>query len=123
MYLIDTNILLEVLLAQEKSKECKSFLNTNANELHLTDFSLHSIGVILFRYNKKEVFRVFYNDISPIISIVTLKEYDYVLDSSSKFGLDFDDSYQYSVAKENGLTIVTMDKDFSAVNDLDILFL
>ena len=55
----------------------------------------------------KEIFRDFYNDISPIISIVTLKEYDCVLDSSSKFGLDFDDSYQYSVAKENGLAIVT----------------
>ena len=123
MYLIDTNILLEVLLAQEKSEKCKSFLNTNATELHLTDFSLHSIGVILFRYNKKEVFRDFYHDISPIISIVTLKEYDYVLDSSSKYGLDFDDSYQYSVAKENGLTIVTMDKDFSAINDLDVLLL
>ncbi len=60
MYLIDTNILLEVLLAQEKSEKCKSFLNKNATELHLTDFSLHSIGVILFRYNKKEVFRDFY---------------------------------------------------------------
>lgn len=123
MYLVDTNIFLEILLAQEKSRECKNFLSNNATCLYLTDFSLHSIGVILFRYNKKDVFQDFYNDISPIIPIITLREYGLILDISSKFNLDFDDSYQCSVAKENEMTIVTMDKDFKKANGLDVMFL
>ena len=31
MYLVDTNIFLEILLKQEKSKECKKFLEKNEN--------------------------------------------------------------------------------------------
>jgi len=37
--------------------------------------------------------------------------------------LDFDDTYQYSVAKYYGLKVVTMDKDFEKIKDLQILFL
>ena len=35
--------------------------------------------------------------------------------------LDFDDAYQYSVAKYYGLKIVTMDRDFEKIKDLEIL--
>ena len=49
MYLIDTNVFPEVLLAQEKRELCKNFLNANIGSLYISDFSLHSIGVILFR--------------------------------------------------------------------------
>ena len=48
MYLIDTNIFLEVLLTQEKKETCKKFLDENIKNLYISDFSLHSIGVILF---------------------------------------------------------------------------
>ena len=48
MYLIDTNVFLEVLLAQEKKQICKDFLKVNIEKLNISDFSLHSIGVILF---------------------------------------------------------------------------
>ncbi len=44
--LIDTNIFLEILLDQEKKNICKEFLNYNIDHLFLSDFSLHSIGVI-----------------------------------------------------------------------------
>jgi len=49
MFLIDTNIFLEILLEQEKKEDCKKFLNDHIGNLHITDFSLHSIGVILFK--------------------------------------------------------------------------
>ena len=46
--LIDTNILLEILLSQEHAKEAKHFLDHMPREsLHLSDFSLHSIGLML----------------------------------------------------------------------------
>ena len=38
--------------------------------------------------------------------------------------LDFDDAYQYLVAKHYELTLVTMDRDFKKIEeDLKILFL
>ena len=63
MYLIDTNIFLEVLLAQEKKEICKDFLETNFENLTISDFFLHSIGVILFRSNKEQVFEEFVRDV------------------------------------------------------------
>jgi len=53
MFLVDTNVFLEILLSQEKEETCKSFLDDNIGKLHVTDFSLHSIGVIPFRYDKR----------------------------------------------------------------------
>jgi len=37
--------------------------------------------------------------------------------------LDFDDAYQYSMAKYYGLKVVTMDKDFERIKDVEIVFL
>lgn len=53
MFLVDTNVFLEILLSQEKKEICKSFLDENVGRLNVTDFSLRSIGVIPFRYDKR----------------------------------------------------------------------
>ena len=50
MYLVDTNIFLEILLKQNKSESCKAFLDKNIGAISISDFTLHSIGVILFRF-------------------------------------------------------------------------
>lgn len=47
MFLVDTNIFLEILPGQEKKTICKEFLDDNAGNLNISDFSLHSLGVIL----------------------------------------------------------------------------
>ena len=72
MYLIDSSVFLEVLLTQEKSKICKDFLDLNIDKLHISDFSLHSIGVILFRNKKEEIFQSFVTDAIPNVMIVSL---------------------------------------------------
>ncbi|MCB9446471.1 MAG: VapC toxin family PIN domain ribonuclease, partial [Ardenticatenaceae bacterium] len=60
MYLVDTNIWLERLLDQEKSAEVGMFLaKMPTNQLIISDFSLHSIGVILDRLDKQTVFSEF----------------------------------------------------------------
>jgi len=125
MYLLDTNIFLEILLNQEKSSECKEFLLTNENQIFISDFSLHSIGVILFRYNKSEIFRSFIEDIISKIRLLNLpaSAYDDISSFSTKLKLDFDDLYQYSVAKYYDLHIVTMDSDFKKIKDLKVHFL
>lgn len=52
-YLVDTNIWLEVLLDQEKSEVASNFLeNINSDLLAISDFSLHSILLILAKFKK-----------------------------------------------------------------------
>jgi len=70
--------------------------------------------VILFRNNREEVFKKFLKDIIPNLEITTLpkESYEDLAEIKKKSGLDFDDAYQFQVAKDRDLKIVTMDKDF-----------
>ena len=53
MYLIDTNIFLEGLLYQEKADSVAHFFQEiDLETMYVTDLSLHSIGIILFRLGK-----------------------------------------------------------------------
>jgi len=63
MYLVDTNVWLELLLEQEKETEVRQFFQSvEARLLSITDFSLYSIGVILTKLKKDEVFNDFLSD-------------------------------------------------------------
>ncbi|MBW1703053.1 MAG: PIN domain-containing protein [Deltaproteobacteria bacterium] len=125
MFLVDTNVFLEILLSQEKKANCKKFLENNAGNLNITDFSLHSIGVILFRYEKEDIFQKFVQDVIPNIKLLSLpiELYGQVVSARKSNNLDFDDSYQYRTAKYYGLKVVTMDKDFERTGDDEIIFL
>jgi len=125
MYLLDTNIFLEILLDQEKSSECKEFLIKHYDKIFISDFSLHSIGVILFRYKKKEIFKEFIQDVISEIKVLNLPstEYHIFSEEALSMNLDFDDLYQYSVAKYYDLHIVTMDSDFKQIKDIKVIFL
>ncbi len=64
MFIADTNIWLELLLGKEKAKQVIQMLQIiPLNNLYISDFSLHSIGVILDRHNKHQEFNDFINDI------------------------------------------------------------
>ncbi|RCV65903.1 putative nucleic acid-binding protein, contains PIN domain [Methanophagales archaeon] len=125
MFLEDTNVFLEILLGQAKKESCKKFLDDNIGNLNITDFSLHSIGIILFRYDKESIFQNFVEDVIPNVSLLSLPItlYGGVINASRSRDLDFDDAYQYSIAKYHGLKVVTMDKDFEEIVDVEILFL
>lgn len=116
-YLIDTNIFLEILLEQEKKEKCKSFLVKNYGEIVLSDFSLHSIGVILFRNQKYSLYNSFINDVIPNIKVASIDKVKYskLEEFAVKFNLDFDDAFQAVLAEEFNLTIATMDKDFERI--------
>ena len=118
-YLIDTNIFLEILLKQKKRTACKKFLNLHREHIGISDFSLHSIGVILFRQKKENIFLKFLNDLLPDIKIISLPagKYGDLVKRKKKSLLDFDDSYQFEVAKSHNLEIATMDRDFEKVCD------
>lgn len=125
MFLADTNIFLEILLKQDKGEDCKKFLNDNVGNIHITDFSLHSIGVILFKYDKQNIFQKFVEDAMPNTKFLSLPVdlYREVVNARKSLNLDFDDAYQYSIAKHYSLKVVTMDRDFEGIKDVDILFL
>jgi len=125
MFLIDSNIFLEILLKQKKKEECKRFLAGNIDALYITDFSLHSIGVILFKYGNEKIFVKFAEDVLPNVKVITLPIEQYVElgDIKKKDNLDFDDAYQYLVSKHYKLKIATMDSDFKKVKDLEVVFL
>jgi predicted nucleic acid-binding protein len=63
MYLLDTNILLEILLKQARAEDCKRFMKQNESSILISDFTLHSIGVILYRMRKSDLFTTFVTDI------------------------------------------------------------
>jgi len=117
-YLVDTNVWLERLLDQEKSLVASKFFDLiPTDSLFVSDFSIHSIGVILSRLKKYDIFEKFINDlfINGQIELLSLDSTDLldVINNIQKYKLDFDDSYQFSVAQKYDLTIVTFDKDFN----------
>jgi predicted nucleic acid-binding protein len=68
MYLVDTNIFLEVLLAQNRKDECENFLNnlrTGKKTGVITDFTLHSIIVIMSNFNKIRELKLFLFSLTP----------------------------------------------------------
>ncbi len=117
MFLLDTNIWLELLLEQELAGQVRRFLEAEETwQLALTDFSLHSLGVILTRLQKDGLFLEFLSDTLEdsalrVIRLDTegLKEVPTVC---RKFKLDFDDACQYVAASRHGLTLVSLDSDF-----------
>lgn len=115
--LLDTNIFLEIILSQEKSGEAKELLLKSAqHEFFVTDYSLHSIGLLLFRRKQYDAFRAFLDDVlvNGGIGLLSLlpEEMDSVISASEKFSLDFDDAYQYAVASKQGLILISFDADF-----------
>jgi predicted nucleic acid-binding protein len=44
--------------------------------------------------------------------------YSQLAEVNTRHGLDFDDAYQFAVARENKLAIATQDKDFQRVRNV-----
>ena len=63
MFLIDTNVWLELLLEQDKAGDVRQFLQAiEGRLLAITDFSVYSIGIILTRLKKDVLFEDFLSD-------------------------------------------------------------
>ncbi|MDD1686033.1 PIN domain-containing protein [Methanoregula sp.] len=117
MYLIDTNIFLEYILSRSHVQEVKDFFSrADLSKVHVSDFSLHSLGVIYLREHKFSEFLTFVNEdiMASGIHVLSLVPDDFskITDAAKRFHLDFDDAYQYALAERYGLSIVSFDKDF-----------
>ncbi len=116
MYLLDSCVFLEILLEQNKSQVVKDFLNNcSKNDISITNFSLHSICAYLTKNKKTEILKDFILELrnnNTKIFQTSLEETDLILSNCKRFSLDFDDAYQYTIAKIYGLQLVSFDKDF-----------
>ena len=115
--LLDTNIFLEIILDQEKAEEAKGLLlKAGKYDFFIFDYSLHSIGLLLFRKNKHVMFQQFIQDVLLSGSVgmlsLTAREMNDVILAAQKFGLDFDDAYQYTIAANSQAELVSFDNDF-----------
>lgn len=66
MYLVDTNVWLERLLDQARAEEVGQFLERiPSNQLFISDFAFHSIGVVLTRLGRADALVLF---VRPVLS-------------------------------------------------------
>ncbi len=121
MYLVDTNIFLEVLLLQARKEECEKLLEQFRKGKKLgivTDFTIHSIIVTMYSYEKLEGIKVF---LSSLTGYKGLRVYPTDLTSEIKATelaaqnkLDMDDAIQYAIALDTNVeAIVSFDKHFN----------
>jgi predicted nucleic acid-binding protein len=106
MYLVDTNVWLERLLNQDKSDEVGKFLSQiSTRDLYVTDFTFHSICVILTRLARSSVLNDFVQDVfvEGAVNLVSIEPSDIqvLVDAIDAYKFDFDDAYQYASAIQN----------------------
>jgi predicted nucleic acid-binding protein len=117
VYLLDTNIFLELLLEQGNSDSVRGLLTSKSpEELSISDLAFHSIGIILYQKNAAHLFTDFIRDLfgDGGIAIISLRieDMERLEHVSTTFNLDFDDAYQYVIAEKFGLVLVSFDTDF-----------
>jgi len=126
LYLLDTNIFLELLLDQKESGSVRALLSSKTpDELGISDLAFHSIGIILYQKNAAHLFSDFIQDLFgeggiPIFALGS-EDMERLEHVASRFNLDFDDAYQYVVAEKFGLVLVSFDTDFDRTDKKRII--
>lgn len=123
MYLIDTNIFLEVLLSRARKEECKKFLTALRDGKKsgiVTDFTIHSIIVIMDRLNRPNELKTFLLSLTAYkglhIHHTTITDEVKATELAVERNLDMDDAIQYSSAlSANADAIVSFDKHFNGL--------
>jgi uncharacterized protein len=121
MYLVDTNIFLEVLLSQDRKDECEIFLKSVEKGRQIgviTDFSIHSIIVILGNLNRLKELKIFLQTLTAYKGLkiyhTTVADELLAAEIALKGPLDMDDAIQYSAAVSiNAEAIISFDKHFN----------
>jgi predicted nucleic acid-binding protein len=115
-FLVDTNIFLSARLLQGNWKASQQFFKTTpASDIALSIFSYNSIGIILSHRQRLHLFEHFSDDLlqsgAQCLSLNFIDAQDLIM-NIQQWHLDFDDAYQYTVAKKHQLQLVSFDKDF-----------
>ncbi len=116
MYLIDANILLEVMYKRERWREAYIFLNSvkkGSLRAYMLHFAVHGISAIL---GEPTIVAKFLEELlrwkGLAIVDLPLEEEEAAARIAEKIGLDFDDGLHYYFAKKKNIPIVSFDRDF-----------
>ncbi len=120
MFLVDTNVFLEVMLARAKRKACIEFLNAvkiGREKAAVTDFTIYSIMVILDSRGKLRELGRFLRSLSAYkglaIYAASLGDKLEAVELAENNEFDIDDAVQYASARSvRAKAIVSLDKDF-----------
>jgi predicted nucleic acid-binding protein len=122
--LIDTNIFLEVLLSRprvDESKKLLASLRDGKRNGAITDFTVHSIIVIMERFGKLNELKTFLSSLLAykglFVYSTTITDEIRSTEIALKRKLDMDDAIQYSSALSLGASaIVSFDKHFDGLD-------
>ena len=82
----------------------------------MTDFTFHSVGLIVSKLEKPDLLLQLVQDafVEGSVVLIRLEPGDMraVLQDMERFNLDFDDVCQYMAAEKHDLTVVSFDADF-----------
>ena len=119
MYLIDTNIILEFLLGQEKSDECLNLIETfayNKVPIFISRFGVYTIEIIMMINKKQDSLTKFIDFLMAYnnIRLLSTDENDdkEIIKISDKYKLDFDDALHYFLSTKYNLKLISFDKHF-----------
>src|SRR5688500_310514 len=112
MFLVDTNIWLELLLDQDRADEVRRFLDAlPSDQIVISHFSLHSIGIILGRYGRHAALVQFVRDlfVDGMVQLVSLprEAFEHITDAMEAYQLDFDDAYQYVAVRQSETELIS----------------
>lgn len=115
--LLDTNILVEALLQQERAQECVRLLEIRNDDyvIALTEFSLYSVGIILEKNGAQVTWRRFLKDCQVASFVLVSSSYEreeVIMDIAARYKLDIDDAHQYEAARRLSAELVSFDRDF-----------
>jgi predicted nucleic acid-binding protein len=120
MFLIDTDIFLEVMLARAKRTACIAFLEsvkTGREKAAVTDFTIYSIMIILDSHGKLRELDRFLRSLSAYKGLAlyaaSLEDKLEAVELADNEEFDIDDAVQYASARSiRAKAIVSLDKDF-----------
>ncbi|MEM2082044.1 MAG: PIN domain-containing protein [Candidatus Bathyarchaeia archaeon] len=118
MYLIDTNIFLEILLARSRKESCKNFLialQKGEKTGIVTDFTIHSIIVVMSKLRELKTFLLSLTAYEGLhIYHTKLSDEVNATEIATTQNLDMDDAIQYAVAlSAKADAIISFDKHFN----------
>jgi hypothetical protein len=117
MFLLDTNCFIQIIRKRPEAPEVQALLTgVPPSRLFVTDFTLHSIGVIMSRFRQIDGYIAFMNGLGIgqdfAIVRVSFDKLPLIVDACAAHQLDFDDAYQYVAAELHNLKLVSLDADF-----------
>ena len=122
--LIDTNVFLEVFLNQDRATDCSNFLEkVDRGELQgfVTDFTIHSLAVVLERAGKGDSLRGVFASLSAFQGLTllhaSLLDHSEIALLATEIGLDFDDAYQAYFAQRTNMPVISFDRHFDRVGE------